>query len=804
MGTRHTWIVAGGVLAMIALVWVLRSSEPEAPPAPEAPLTPHASPSPPAEPPASDSPAPSGGPADEHPAPSGPPRPTPVAAPHHDADVVAPGVLRGRITIAGDERPCVGATVRLGAAGVEPRDAVTDADGRYRIEAIEPGAYDVDVIPLANPVTGSVHVSIAAGCASVIDVRVPVGHRAHGRVVDQDTNLPIAGATVEARSKRRTRRVVTEDTGRYDFAGLAEATSLAASHPEYVTRTVPRRAGSHDFRLFRKSGTVSGRVVDADGNAVAGAGIRDSGDGPRGKPRTTSADDGTFSITGITVGRERRIIAEKRGFVRGITETFTLGPREMRTGVVLTLLRGAVLSGRVVDAAGDPVPSAVVLAKPAAVFTSERRTRVGPDGAFRFDALPAGRCELRAVRSGYLGRRHADVALTEGGTHDGVTITLDRGLTIAGRVVDDSGQPVAGARVQASPSRSSRERYGGSGTSVTEDDGTFTIPALGPGELRVFAFKRGYVQQPSGSIPVRAGDRRVRLTLCVERAIHGFVRREDTGQPVPDFFVRAYSSNAVSTKTFSSQDGRFRLDGADFGTYHLEAGTTDGGVSPELVAVRLEPGRDAGPVELRVIPGARLRGTVVAPDGTPLERASVYVRRAGDDLTGLLHRTSTDADGRYEIVGLPAAKLALRFHHNDWITVTRRARLDAGTTRELDVSLLADGGAVEIVVTDTTGRAIPDAALALKGPDGNSYFPIAARHREAFFRERPKATMSDFGSFLQALSRTDERGRRVRRFLADGPCLVEVKKSGYRVGLARATVHAGATAQVAITLEPTR
>jgi protocatechuate 3,4-dioxygenase beta subunit len=66
---------------------------------------------------------------------------------------------------------------------------------------------------------------------------------------------------------------------------------------------------------------------------------------------------------------------------------------------------GGVLEGRVVDAAGRPVPGAeVVLYARSFVTNDERgRTRTGPDGAFRFEGNDSHALQLQAAAPG-LGR----------------------------------------------------------------------------------------------------------------------------------------------------------------------------------------------------------------------------------------------------------------------------------------------------------------------------------------------------------------------------------------------------------------
>jgi hypothetical protein len=67
-------------------------------------------------------------------------------------------------------------------------------------------------------------------------------------------------------------------------------------------------------------------------------------------------------------------------------------------------------------------------------------------GRFRLDAVDTGRAVLRVASPGYASQRiEADV--TEGRTTSGLVVRLHAGATVRGVVVDESGAPVAGARV---------------------------------------------------------------------------------------------------------------------------------------------------------------------------------------------------------------------------------------------------------------------------------------------------------------------------------------------------------------------
>jgi hypothetical protein len=134
------------------------------------------------------------------------------------------------------------------------------------------------------------------------------------------------------------------------------------------------------------------------------------------------------------------------------------------------------------------------------------------EGRFELRDLPAGRWTVTASKAGFVtqgfGRRRPfdpatpiDLAAGQRATAD---FPLPRGGAITGRVYDDFGDPVAGARVQALRSRMERGRRRLVPTAAadqTDDTGAFRLYGLAPGEYYVSGSMRN---APAESI-VEAG-----------------------------------------------------------------------------------------------------------------------------------------------------------------------------------------------------------------------------------------------------------------------------------------------------------
>ena len=87
-----------------------------------------------------------------------------------------------------------------------------------------------------------------------------------------------------------------------------------------------------------------------------------------------------------------------------------------------------------------------------------RTTTTDGEGRYRIADLPAGRYFLAANKAGYVSAQYGQrrpnepgtaVQLSDGQSMTGVNLALPRGGVIAGRVIDEFGEPIARASVQA-------------------------------------------------------------------------------------------------------------------------------------------------------------------------------------------------------------------------------------------------------------------------------------------------------------------------------------------------------------------
>lgn len=370
---------------------------------------------------------------------------------------------------------------------------------------------------------------------------------------------------------------------------------------------------------------ISGRVLTADtGRPVKRARVVVSGGG-RGGRSTTTDDQGRYSVTGLAAG-SYAISASKAGFVdasygqRRPLQPGTpldIADGQQATNVDMRLIRGGVITGRVVDEDGEPLLRALVTVQRYQYVRGERTLlAAGGDqtddrGQYRIFGLPPGDYYVSATVSGLAGalaRGLQDLAAgalgggrggrgafgpfgtVEDVESTGYAPTYYPGVTSAseaGKVSVGPGQEVAGIDFQAQlvPLATIRGIVSGTdqGASVmlapqdsrggglrgadilrgrTENGGLFTIPNVPPGHYLAIARSGGRWDEEKIAVqPVTVSGENISnlvLVLIPGVSLSGNITVDSAGTPAPsDYSV-------------------FRIDVADADPLPVAAGALGG------------------------------------------------------------------------------------------------------------------------------------------------------------------------------------------------------------------------------------
>lgn len=405
------------------------------------------------------------------------------------------------------------------------------------------------------------------------------------RVTDRATGATLAGAGVVLDRPEAPRDRRTDAAGAVAFGPLAPgecAVTVRAGGHARATRTVVIPAGrAAEVEIPLDPGaSVAGVVRDPSGRPIEGVGFVGSPwSGVRtiryvGREAVTDRD-GRYRLDFLPVGSPIMLDATKRDYVDG-ERVVTLGPGGATVDLTMAPLPDAgPARGVVLDPAGRPVAGATVINR-RHLSVEHRRATTGPDGRFAFDRIYEDKFRgpnLLVKAAGFAPRRVAVPPAAPGEAAD-LRVALEPGHKVAGRIVDDRGQPVAAVKVFAS-----NEILGDfdGDRRATAADGRFEFDDLPAPDAAPTRFE---VQHPEFSalhrhaFPVDAPEP-VAVPLEPKGVILGRAVDAGSGRPVAAFTVRVRFSPyreegdppAVLESTrlvdpglrVEAPDGRFRL-----------------------------------------------------------------------------------------------------------------------------------------------------------------------------------------------------------------------------------------------------
>jgi Carboxypeptidase regulatory-like domain len=441
---------------------------------------------------------------------------------------------------------------------------------------------------------------------------------------------------------------------------------------------------------------LSGTVTDAAGNPLSGVLIY-AYDASFRYALAQSRSGGDWSLTGLPPGRYRlRAYPEDDRFpVPNAVERFypdtwsfcdaevwVLEEDSREEGISFVLPEGGILTGQVLDPEGNPLPDAWVVCE----GESDRALATGgisvtdSNGTFAVVGLDSGAglpepylCQVYA--EGYPDQffgpsyRQDEAELFEveiGQTTSVGSWTLLPGISVAGTVYGPDGPVNSGAVYVYSSSQVM-------GVPIAED-GSYLADGLPPGDVAAWAQVEGFgttyypdADRPGSRVPVPeegAEAEGVDLFMPVESALN--IQLIGQGS-LDEISVLLYNSTyTVGWGDAADAEGKIRLGGLHPGDYTLQvygadAGFVDGSYTDELGNARVIHVEGETTLELPLRPGAGLSGRVTGEDGTAIYGAQVVVTTTDDMGVDFV---TTDLDGSWEVVGLPAGSWKLQVNVN--------------------------------------------------------------------------------------------------------------------------------------------
>jgi len=329
---------------------------------------------------------------------------------------------------------------------------------------------------------------------------------------------------------------------------------------------------------------------------------------------------------------------------------------------------------------------------------SQRAASTDANGRFELLNLPAGRWTVSASKGGYVsqqyGQRRAFESVEPIDLADGqratANFTLPRGGVITGRISDEYGDAVTGARVEVLRSQMTQGRRRltpVSVTSQTDDTGAFRVFGLAPGEYYVaarlqpmpFDFAEGGPATFAATfypgtanvadaqrIKVEAATEQSGISFAVTAAravrVSGTVL-DSNGAPTQATVMLQSTAQidgplGMRAQARSQADGTFTMPNVSPGEYTLEVMTGQGGraaaASPDVASMPLVVGNeDVAGLTIATSKGGTIRGTVVADAGSaPTTGLQISMQSLGGVLRGNGLNAQVSSAGTFDLSGL--------------------------------------------------------------------------------------------------------------------------------------------------------
>lgn len=508
-------------------------------------------------------------------------------SPESDNAKSEPRVVTGEVVSAEDGKPIAGARVLLRDAKLH--QATTDDQGRFRLEKIPPGkyliwAYKDHLASKKEPLEGVEATPANGSLFEPIRLTMAVGKQVQFTVTSAVTNEPLEGADVQFAYPDR-RKATTDKTGTAVVQGLLpekyEITIQAAGHA-YSIREVDLSESEQSTPLsvqLSAGGVVRGVVTGDEEKPLdradvtfreAGSAYGYSGDSPR-----TNAQ-GEFRHAHLPLGKAVEVSVSMKDYLPLKKEILlTAQQKEQRLDFQLQRRpQGGSVAGFVTDLDGKAVADATV-GNYGNSRDSKREVRTDRLGRFVLHDLLKGHnaTEIFVQAEGFA----PQLQTVEPGSADApsdVTVKLEPGHSVRGRVQNGAGEPIRNAYVMDNSHNQGKRPWQLMNSVKTDAEGRFEFNSLRSNTtFRVSADQYSTLEEVALKLDAKEI---ASITLEPIGVVRGRVVDSTNGKPVSQFNIRVSFSKESKPddvrgtydgrlgdpgRTFRSKDGEFVLSG---------------------------------------------------------------------------------------------------------------------------------------------------------------------------------------------------------------------------------------------------
>jgi hypothetical protein len=496
--------------------------------------------------------------------------------------------LEGSVVARGSGAPIEGARVDVSPHGNngDSGRAVTDGAGRFSVEGLAPGSYDVVVTAQGFAMLSRRGLTVASGERFSIELKLTGTGAAEGQVRDS-AGQPVVGAQVVSSNSfggtldGSPGEARTDTEGHYRLEGLpAGSVSITARRAgatigvRQVVEVTEGGTAQLDF-IVEETGTVEGRVRAARGDLPSDPlmvlAYPQGGNGFVPMDFRPIAVDvtGAFQLT-LQPGTYELRVSTAEGWPFGHAVSTTVDVKGGGTVQVELLWQSDArerdeLRGVVLEPDGTPSPRAFVTLLPDEGIQGPRMNApADAQGRFSFslseeEAAGAVRMKLVARNGGRVG----EVRGVKPG-EQGLAVRLRPAASLRGRVVRASGgAPVKGFTLSAEPQDPRNFLFDHATWEFPGD--RFELPDIPAEPVRLTVRTAdglggmALVSPGSGDVP------ELEISVKGTAGVRGRVLAGGTEQPVPGALVLVVGDRPLDLEAAAGADGRFTLEGVSPG-----------------------------------------------------------------------------------------------------------------------------------------------------------------------------------------------------------------------------------------------
>ncbi len=585
------------------------------------------------------------------------------------------GSIKGRVVDANGD-PIESATVGISSDDGNSYTLTTSKDGVFSKTDVAVGMYTVSA-GKADYLTTTLERTYTVEPSLVTEIKDDIALTSRyadiaGKVsyADKEDSSNIS-VTVEDDKGRTLGTVVTGGTGSYSFKVESGTYYIRANAQGYFESSkVLTVVTGHLYTINLDGmkpnhGSITGKVVDADGNAVSGVVVNLTNmDGTGDAVTLSTNENGEFSSSTVPIGTYIVSIT-KSGYIDVVCNDVPIvGGRTYDVGTKTLVSGTAGITGRVVLEGASNYSGVTVSATSLADSSKLYTTTTTEDGAYYFMSIESGAYSLKVQKEGYISDSTQQVYLTAGSVSQVKTITLkSESSTVTGSVSLEGSSSSLGVNVLLKSSDDETTF-----PTTTDYNGRYVFNNVKAGGYELILSKDGYANVSVKDLYVEKGVEKTLDSIVMNIAFTS-VRGQVSLEGRTDFSGALVTATNISNtdiiySAITNSQGVFTFAKMYSGEYSI-AVSCSGYSTATLPTVNVvdDTPIDVGSVSLKIE-----RGTIAG-----IARLEGYSDYSGVKVSilGTEYETTTVEDGSYSF-NVPASNYpgGLRFEYGDFETTS--------------------------------------------------------------------------------------------------------------------------------------